>query len=220
VWLSPLGCITPDPRIDPPRLRLHPREPKLPLIRRSGSVNLWGRDSLRYHCGYMGLFHVGCRVLNPATSKSTVVRRLVVDTGAESTWIDAAVLEAIGIEPRKKDLQFQLTNGQIVTRSVGYAVLRVDKAETVDEVVFAQRGDLQLLGARALEGLNLQVDSRRKRLVAAQVRSSVPPPCLRDSGSWCRSFRKLQRIRESPGRTGRRSLGLPDPKHDEWRRGT
>ena len=61
---------------------------------------------MRYHCGYMGLFYVGCRVLNPATSKSTVVRRLMVDTGAESTWIEAAVLEAIGIEPRKKDLQF------------------------------------------------------------------------------------------------------------------
>ena len=71
----------------------------------------------------MGLFYVGCRVLNPATSKSTTVRRLMVDTGAESTWIDAAVLEAIGIERRKKDLQFQLANGQIVTRSVGYAVL-------------------------------------------------------------------------------------------------
>jgi hypothetical protein len=25
------------------------------------------------------------------------VRRLMVDTGAESTWIDAAVLEAIGV---------------------------------------------------------------------------------------------------------------------------
>jgi len=29
----------------------------------------------------------------------------------------------------------------------------VDKSETVDEVVFAEAGDLQLLGARALEGL-------------------------------------------------------------------
>ena len=133
---------------------------------------------MRYHCGYMRLFYVGGRVVNPATSKSTVVRRLMVDTGAESTWIDAAVLEAIEIERRKKDLQFQLANGQIVTRSVGYAVLRVDKAETVDEVVFAQRGDLQLLGARALEGLNLQVDSRRKRLVAAGpiVSAAAVPP--------------------------------------------
>jgi predicted aspartyl protease len=126
----------------------------------------------------MGLFYFGCRVLNPATSKSTAVRRLMVDTGAESTWIDATVLEGIEIEPRKKDLQFQLANGLIVTRSVGYAVLRVDKAETVDEVVFAQRGDLQLLGARALQGLNLQVDSRRKRLVAAGpiVSATAVPP--------------------------------------------
>src|ERR1039457_5768470 len=114
----------------------------------------------------MGLFYVGCRVLNPVTSKSTTVPRLMVDTGAESTWIDATVLQAIGIERRKQDLQFQLANGQIVSRSVGYAVLRVDKAETVDEVVFAERGDLQLLGARALGGLNLHADSRRKRLGA------------------------------------------------------
>jgi len=126
----------------------------------------------------MGLFYVGCRVLNPVTSKSTAIRRLMVDTGAESTWINAMALEAIGIERRKKDLQFQLAKGQIITRSVGYAVLTVDKSETVDEVVFAETGDLQLLGARALEGLNLQVDSRRKRLVAAGpiVSAAAVPP--------------------------------------------
>ena len=102
----------------------------------------------------------------------------MVDTGAGSTWISATTLEAIGLERRKKDLQFQLANGQIVTRSVGYAVLTVDRSETVDEVVFAERGDLQLLGARALEGLNLQVDSRRKRLVAAGpiVSAAAVPP--------------------------------------------
>jgi len=120
----------------------------------------------------MGLFYVGCRVLNPLTSKSTAVRRLMVDTGAEATWINATVLEAIGIERRKKDLQFQLANGQIITRSVGYAVLMVDRSETVDEVVFAETGDLQLLGARALEGLNLRVDARRKPIVSA---AAVPP---------------------------------------------
>jgi len=112
------------------------------------------------------------------TSRSTTVPRLMVDAGAESTWISATVLEAIGIERRKKDLQFQLANGQIITRSVGYAVLKVDKPETVDEVVFAETGDLQLLGARSLEGLNLQVDARRKRLVAAGpiVSATAVPP--------------------------------------------
>ena len=132
---------------------------------------------MRYH-GCMGLFHVGCRIVNPQSSKSAVVARLMVDTGAESTWIDASVLERVGIAPRKKDLQFQMANGQIITRSVGYAVLRVQESETVDEVVFAQKGDRQLLGARALEGLNLRVDSRSKKLVAAGpivVAAAVPP---------------------------------------------
>jgi predicted aspartyl protease len=126
----------------------------------------------------MGLFYVGCRVLNLVTSESTAVRRLMVDTGSESTWIDATVLKAIGIERRKKDLQFLFANGQIVKRSAGYAVLRVDKSETVDEVVFAETGDLQLLGARALEGLNLQVDARRKKLVGAGpiVSAAAVPP--------------------------------------------
>ena len=102
----------------------------------------------------------------------------MVDTGAESTWIDGTILEKIEIAPRKKDLQFQTANGEIITRSVGYAILKVNRSETVDEVVFAQKGDLQLLGARALEGLNLKVDSRSKKLVAAGpivVATAVPP---------------------------------------------
>jgi hypothetical protein len=77
------------------------------------------------------------------------------------------VLERVGIEPVKKDLQIQMANGEIITRSVGFAVLRVDKFFTIDEVVFAQRGDLSLLGSRALEGMNIHVDARRKKLVAA-----------------------------------------------------
>src|SRR5689334_18404749 len=67
----------------------------------------------------MGRFYVGCRVLNPVTSKSTVLRRLMVDTGAESTWIDATVLETIGIERRKKDLAFQLANGRSLRARLG-----------------------------------------------------------------------------------------------------
>jgi predicted aspartyl protease len=126
----------------------------------------------------MGILYVGCKVINPQNEKSAVVRKLMVDTGAEATWIDGAILSRIGIEPRKKDLQFQMANGQIITRSIGYAVLKVEKAETVDEVVFAQSGDPQLLGARALEGLNVKIDPRTKKLVAAGpiiAATAVPP---------------------------------------------
>ena len=115
----------------------------------------------------MGLFHVGCKVVSHETGKSAVVPKIMVDTGSEFTWIDGNVLERLGVERRKKDLQIQMANGEVITRSVGYAILQIDRAETTDEVVFAQPGDLHLLGCRALEGLNLKVDSRHKRLVAA-----------------------------------------------------
>jgi len=36
----------------------------------------------------------------------------------------------------------------------------------IDEVVFAQPGDMVLLGARTLDGLNLVVDAAKKKLVA------------------------------------------------------
>ena len=60
-----------------------------------------------------------------------------------------------------------MANGERITRSVGFAIIRVGKFFTIDEVVFAEKGDLLLLGARTLEGMNLTVDSRRKKLVAA-----------------------------------------------------
>lgn len=117
--------------------------------------------------GTMGTFHTACRVENHKDdTRSAEVSNVLVDTGLEMTWLPSTVLEQIGVEP-KKQLSFQMANGSVINRSVGFAVLRVGKDFTVDEVVFAQPGDLNLLGARTLEGLNLRVDSRSKKLVSA-----------------------------------------------------
>ena len=67
-----------------------------------------------------------------------------------------------------------MANGQNVTRSTGYAILRAAGFETVDEVVFGQPGDLSLLGARTREGFGASVDARRKRLVAAGPHVAAP----------------------------------------------
>ena len=116
----------------------------------------------------MRTFSVGCRIENSIDrSRGVNIRRILVDTGSEYTWVSAATLEKIGIARKKKDVEFVMANDQRVTRSVGFAIVRVDKSFTIDEVVFAEKGDLLLLGARTLEGLNLTVDSRRKKLVAA-----------------------------------------------------
>jgi predicted aspartyl protease len=116
----------------------------------------------------MGTFHVRCKIENHVDrSKGTAVPKLLVDTGSDCTWIPATLLDRIGVEREKKDLSFVMANGQIVTRSVGFVIVRLDRDFTIDEVVFAEPGDLPLLGARSLEGLNLTVDSKRKRLIAA-----------------------------------------------------
>ncbi|MBI1900173.1 MAG: retroviral-like aspartic protease [Planctomycetia bacterium] len=116
----------------------------------------------------MGAFYVSCRVHHTVDrSKSAVVPKLLVDTGSEHTWLPEKTLEQLGIQREKKDLPFVMANGQQVTRNVGFAIVYVDNNFTIDEVVFAEEGDLLLLGARTLEGLNLTVDARLKKLVAA-----------------------------------------------------
>ena len=116
----------------------------------------------------MGTFFVRCTVENPIDRRrSAVIAQALVDTGSEYTWVPERTLERLDIAREKKDVPFVLANGQQVTRSVGFAIVRFDKFFTIDEVVFAEEGDLPILGARTLEGLNLMVAPGRRRLVAA-----------------------------------------------------
>lgn len=116
----------------------------------------------------MGTFHTKCTVSHVAARKRVAaLGKILVDTGSEYTWIPGDILERIGVDREKTDLVFVMANGQQVTRSVGFAIVRVAGRFTVDEVVFAERDDLAILGARSLEGLNLRVDARAKKLVAA-----------------------------------------------------
>ncbi|MFH1370450.1 MAG: retroviral-like aspartic protease family protein [Planctomycetota bacterium] len=116
----------------------------------------------------MGTFYINCKVENHTDRKKSIqIAKLLVDTGSEYTWIPAEKLEKIGVNREKKDVPFIMANGELVTRNLGFAILRVDGHFTIDEVVFAEKGDLALLGARMLEGFNLTVDSARKKLVAA-----------------------------------------------------
>jgi predicted aspartyl protease len=108
----------------------------------------------------MGTFYTNCKVTNHVDrKKSAEIPKMLVDTGAEFTWINGESLKKIGVTREKKDYTFVTANGQEITRTIGFAIIQ--------------------LGARSLEGLNLRVDSRAKKLVAggpilaASVRSSV-----------------------------------------------
>ncbi|MBI4552995.1 MAG: aspartyl protease family protein [Candidatus Latescibacteria bacterium] len=116
----------------------------------------------------MGAFYTSCIIQNHVDrTRSARISKILVDTGSEYTWIPEATLEKVGVVREKKDMLFVMANGQQITRSVGFAIIKIDKYFTIDEAVFAEKGDLLLLGARTLEGLNLYVDPRQKKLVAA-----------------------------------------------------
>ena len=112
--------------------------------------------------------NVGCLIANHQDrTRSARVPKVMVDTGSELTWIRQKHLEKIGVEPEEKKLRLITADGREIVRSIGFAIIRVGKEITIDEVVFAQKSDFQRLGTRALEGLNLKVDSRNKKLIDA-----------------------------------------------------
>ncbi len=115
----------------------------------------------------MGSFRVDVEIENPARpGERRTLRSVLVDTGAELSWVPARVLESLGIERYDKS-RFRQADGTILERWTGPAFLHVAGKRTTDDVVFGEPGDLVLLGSRTLEGLNFRVDPVTKQLVDA-----------------------------------------------------
>ena len=116
--------------------------------------------------GVMGLFRVRIEVAPTEGGAAVAIPDALVDTGSEYTWVPRASLTAAGIVPRRTQA-FIVADGRRLEREIGYALVRAAGAEAPDLVVFAEPGDLVLLGVHSLEGLNLKVDPVRKELVPA-----------------------------------------------------
>ena len=91
---------------------------------------------------------------------------MLVDTGAELSWVPGPLLESLGIL-RDKRLDFRQASGTVLSRWTGIALVHAAGTWTVDHVVFGEPADMVLLGARSLEGLNLRVDPVLKQLIDA-----------------------------------------------------
>jgi hypothetical protein len=114
----------------------------------------------------MSLFRVSLVVADPRdTTRATPPIDALVDIGSELSWLPAPLLERSGIVRLRKKT-FRTASGQILVRDIGYAVLRAEGFETIDEVVFAEPQDMTLLGVRAIEGFAATVDPIAHRLVA------------------------------------------------------
>lgn len=102
-----------------------------------------------------------------------VVENAVVDTGSELTWVPREVLESLGIR-HEFALPFVVADGRRLERPIGTAFVHAAGRYAPDFVVFAEPGDMVLLGSRSLEGMNLRVDAQRKQLVPAGPILAVP----------------------------------------------
>lgn len=115
----------------------------------------------------MGTFRVDVELENPARpGERRTLQSVLVDTGAELSWVPAEVLESLGIE-RYDKWRFRQADGTILERWTGAAFIHVAGKRTSDDVVFGEPGDLVLLGSRTLEGLNFRIEPVTKRLVDA-----------------------------------------------------
>ena len=114
----------------------------------------------------MSLFKVNVVAVNTKQNDRTSPPiEALVDSGSELTWLPADALQQIGITPNR-NRSFQTATKQLIERPVGYAILRAENFETIDEVVFAEPGDMSLLGVRTLEGFGVMVDNIGHRFVA------------------------------------------------------
>lgn len=115
----------------------------------------------------MGIFRVDLEIENPARpGERRSVKSVLVDTGAELSWIPADVLDSLGVERRRK-LRFRQADGTVLDRWTSVVEIHVAGKGVGDEIVFGEPGDLVLLGSRTLEGLSFRVDPLTKQLLDA-----------------------------------------------------
>jgi predicted aspartyl protease len=115
----------------------------------------------------MGIFRTTLGVSALATpDRRRELSDVMVDTGSEYNWIRSDILIDLGVAPVRID-RFETADGRILEREVGFAMLYAGGRSAAAAVVFAAEGDMVLLGAHGLEGLNLRVDLVRKELIPA-----------------------------------------------------
>src|SRR5439155_13284004 len=114
----------------------------------------------------VGTFYTTVGIESPLQrGKIVEVPGVLVDTRAEATWMPRAIMESLNIAPERMET-YQMADGRVLTRAVGFAIVHAGGKATNDDVVFAEPTDLVILGARSMEGLKLRIDTRTKKLVS------------------------------------------------------
>ena len=110
----------------------------------------------------MGTFNVPIAIGDPQRERWIALDALV-DSGASITSVPGSLLRGYGVVPIMQQA-FEFGQGE-VRMDVGQTWLRIDGQEIITHVLFNDEGTLPLLGALALEGLFLGIDTVAQRLI-------------------------------------------------------
>jgi len=103
------------------------------------------------------------KLCSPHDSSKCAELDLLVDTGSTYTWVRREVLESLGVKPTTR-WRFRTIDGRTVEKEIGEAVIECLGERATRIVVFAEKGDAEVLGVDALEGLRLEVDPVTRQL--------------------------------------------------------
>lgn len=119
----------------------------------------------------MGAIFRTVAVSNPAFPDRRWQGEFLIDTGAIDCVVPRKHLEAIGIEPEEQR-SYRLADGTEVNLDVGIVRLEFMGGRSGVDAVFADDDAQPLLGARAMESLNIEIDMKEhqlRRLPAAHL---------------------------------------------------
>ena len=111
----------------------------------------------------MGLTHLSVEIANPAKPSRRARVKMLVDSGAAYSVVDASKLRKLGIRPAGART-FMLADGTEIKRSTGAALFRFQGEQGASTIIFGEPGDATLLGVVTLEELGLILDPMRREL--------------------------------------------------------
>ena len=111
----------------------------------------------------MGITKVTVSVTNVNRSVPCFEDLFLVDTGAIDCMASSKKLEEVGIEKVRKKV-YELANGETVEYYIGYAIVAFLGSETVVQIIFGSEDSEPILGAVALENVDIAVDPARQTL--------------------------------------------------------
>ncbi|HEV3306840.1 MAG TPA: hypothetical protein VGZ91_10415 [Candidatus Sulfotelmatobacter sp.] len=112
----------------------------------------------------MGTFTAKLRVWNPAAASRVEELEVIVDTGAAYSWVSRARLEPMGVRAVRR-MRFRTIEGHMIERDLAPVFVSTGEFTGGDNVVVAEPGDMEVMGAHTLESLGVTVDPVGKKLV-------------------------------------------------------